>query len=57
MSFRWDGREARVEKTEDQALFGRPWIGMIVLKCEDVNGFMWLWEGQVARFCEYVGET
>jgi len=36
--------------------FRRPWIGMIILKCEDVNGFMWLWVGQVARFCEYFGE-
>jgi len=39
VSFRWAWREVRVEKTEAQALFGRPWIGMIILKCEDINGF------------------
>jgi hypothetical protein len=45
VSFRWAWREVRVEKAEVQAPFGRPWIGLIILKCEDVNGFHVALEG------------
>ena len=45
VAVRWAGHEMRVEKTEAQSPFWRQWIGMIILKCKDVNAFHVACEG------------